>query len=162
VTDDLQRLVDRAAIHDLLVAYSWAIDTWDTSGAVSCFAPDGRLLSGDGTVLAEGTEALFAYFGRGRVGGRFATMGDGELISISHILGSILVEGLTPDRANARSACTATSLARHPDREALYLHGIRYEDALRRTDAGWRIAERRHRLDWVRVVSESAAPRGGG
>lgn len=151
---DVRWLADRAAIHDLIARYAWAIDTWDAEAAAACFTADGRLCNGAGDVLADGRDALVAFFSRGRTGGRFGTMGDGELVAVSHTIGSVLVEPGGENRASARSACTATSLARHPAGEALYLHGIRYEDLLRRTEAGWLVACRVHHLDWAKVVSQ--------
>lgn len=150
--DEVAWLVDRAAIHDLLARYAWAIDTWDAAAATGCFTPDGVLRRGDGEVVAEGADALLTFFSKGRSGGRFGTMGDGELLAVGHPIGSVLVEPAGEGRATARSACTATSLARHGSAEAVHLHGLRYEDELVRTAEGWRIARRTHHVDWVRTI----------
>lgn len=150
--DHLAWLADRADVHDLLARYAWAIDTWDAGAAAACFTPDGVLRRGDGELVARGREALLELFGRGRSGGRFGTMGDGELVAVSHTIGSVLVEPVGEGAVRARSGCTATALARHPDGDRVHLHGIRYDDELRRTEVGWRIASRTHHVDWVRVL----------
>ena len=153
MNDPLRWLATRAELHDLLARYAWAIDTWDAEGAVACFTAEGRLHRGDGELVAQGREELLAFFSRGRTGGRFGTMGDGELIAISHSIGSVLCEVVDDDTARGRSSCTATSLARHADEERLHLHGIRYEDQFARTDRGWRIIARTHHVDWVRTLA---------
>jgi hypothetical protein len=142
----------RAELHDLLARYAWAIDTWDAEAATACFASDGTLQRGDGEVVATGHAELLAFFSRGRSGGRFGTMADGELLAVSHSLGSVLCERIDDSTASGRSGCTATSLARHPDGEHVHLHGIRYEDVFTAETDGWRIARRTHYVDWVRTV----------
>src|SRR3546814_11354122 len=42
---------DRQAIMDLLVAYSWAIDTGDAAGLSALFSPDGSFRGSDGSVI---------------------------------------------------------------------------------------------------------------
>ena len=61
------------------------------------------------------------------------------LPATSHNLGTVTIELDGPDRAHARSVLHAWHLPREGEPWTLYAE---YRDALVRTDAGWRIAER--------------------
>lgn len=130
----LRRLLDRAAIQDVLLRYARGVDRRDIDLVASCFTPDAAY---DGA-LARGTiaDALAAL--------RVAVT---RYTSTLHVLANQLIE---IDGDTARSETYA--LAHHclPD-GALRIVALRYLDELVRHDDGWRICRRTAQREWERV-----------
>jgi len=130
---------DREQIRDVLARYAWALDTGDVEGFAACFTADGVLVWDAFEEPAEwcGTEALrgFASF----LAGLPTTAGR------QHHIGNLVIEG---DAGEARVKAYVTVMVRQSEGAA---HPVTvmgwYDDALRPTARGWRIA--RHVIrDW--------------
>jgi uncharacterized protein (TIGR02246 family) len=125
-TAQLQWLVDRAAIGDLLVDFARALDEQDWEGYAANYAPEGTL-GFNGRIAHSGREGLVAFVSRGL--GRYAGT---HHISANH---AIRIDG---DHATTRSYLIAAHLldAADPSRHA---DGAGWYDCeVRRTDDGWR------------------------
>ena len=129
----LAALADREAIRALLARYAIGVDRKDLAMVAGCFTEDcayeGAL--GRGTI-ADALRALAGAFGR--------------YARTMHVMGTQLVE-LAGDVANAETYCVAHHVL--PD-GALRTVGVRYLDALVRTEDGWRIRARAVRTEWTR------------
>jgi uncharacterized protein (TIGR02246 family) len=125
----LQWLVDRAAISDLLIDFARALDDQDWEGYAANYAPEGTL-GFNGQVMHKGREGLaeFVRSGLGRYAGT-------HHLSANH---AITLDG---DHATTRSYLIAAHVldARDPFTHA---DGAGwYRCALRRTDDGWRFTQ---------------------
>jgi uncharacterized protein (TIGR02246 family) len=129
----LSTLADREAIRALLARYAIAVDRKDLPMVADCFTEDctydGAL--GRGTI-ADALRTLAAAFGR--------------YARTMHVMGTQLVE-LAGDRASAETYCVAYHVHRDGGQRTV---GVRYLDALVRTEVGWRIAGRVVRTEWTR------------
>jgi 3-phenylpropionate/cinnamic acid dioxygenase small subunit len=130
----LQALLDRAAIHDLLLRYARGVDRRDLALVASCFTPD---------CAYEGA------LGRGSIGDALALLevAMGRYERTLHFVGNQLVE-LDGDRA--RSETYAVAYHGLPGGR-LYVTAVRYLDELVRHDGGWRIARRTVTREWERT-----------
>ena len=126
----IAELHDRVAIADVLAAFCERVDEYDIAGLADVF-----------------TEDCFTDYGPGRGGpvsglaevqARIAR-GQAEFRRTHHQLGQSRVT-VSGDEATAVTYVTATHEHRDGARSRVHL---RYLDRLRRTGAGWRIAERR-------------------
>lgn len=132
MTDDTHmitaRLVDRAAIEDLLHRYFWAAD--DHSGAIdarSIFADD-VVAHYPGSEPRHGLAAVTA-FGRAFMSGFAAT----------HHVGTNYLIDVDGERAHVRANVVAIHLRAGGDESRRLTIGGWYEFAARRTSEGWRI-----------------------
>ena len=134
------RLLDTLAVRDLVYGYARGVDRRDLELVRSCFTDDcayeGSLASGR---IADMLAALPAAMGRYR--------------STLHFMGepTITIDG---NRAQAVTPTVAYHVLREPA-GALRIVAVRYEDALRRTPGGWRIASRRVVRLWEDDASSS-------
>jgi len=127
--DQLQWLVDRAAIGDLLIDFARALDDRDWASYAENYAPEGTL-SFNGHLAHEGQKGLAAFVEAGL--GQYAGT---HHVSANH---AISVDG---DVAATRSYLIAAHIfdATDPQRHA---DGAGwYTCKLRRTDSGWRFTE---------------------
>lgn len=142
--DASRLLVDRAAIVDLTIAYTWALDTksWDDLDRV--FLADA---TADLTEDLHGVEAIKARVRR--------TLAD--LDASQHIVSNhhVVIEG---DEASCRCQLQAQHVRRSARGGPNFIVGGRYEDRLVRTDDGWRIAHRRLVIVWTEG-NPAVAPR---
>ena len=128
----LQELSDRAEIQDLIVGYSYAVDSHDWDALDDFFTADATL-----DFTATGGErgdlpTIKAWFDK--VLNLFA--GHQHLVAASRIE----IDG---DRATARTLCH-NPMWHEQDGTAQVLYvGLWYVDALVRTERGWRIRDRR-------------------
>ena len=134
----LQELSDRAEIQDLIVGYSYAVDSHDWDALDDIFAAGATL-----DFTATGGErgdlpTIKAWFDK--VLNLFA--GHQHLVAASRIE----IDG---DRATARTLCH-NPMWREQDgtTQVLYV-GLWYVDALVRTEDGWRISDRRQERGYV-------------
>lgn len=134
-TGVLQTLLDRQEIAELCARYTAALDTKDWELLRSCFAaapafvhPGGRL-DGWEQILARTSAAL------------------APLTRSQHLLGNILVS-VDGDRATSSCYFHAQHVRSGTPGGELYVIAGRYDDTLRRTDDGWRIAERVQTYLW--------------
>ncbi len=117
-------------ITELLHAYCRAADRNDADALAECFTED--------CVCDYGPDAPPE---RGREARRAAAARDLALFAAtSHLLGNITIERETPDRARVASVVHAWHRPLAGGSWTLYAE---YHDVVVRTDAGWRITERR-------------------
>jgi hypothetical protein len=134
-TDAVRQLLDRQEIAELCARYTAALDTVDWAMLRSCFAdepafvhPGGRLDGWD-EILARTSAALT------------------PLTRTQHLLGNIVVS-VHGDQATSSCYFHAQHVRTGTPGGELYVIAGRYDDTLRRTDAGWRIVERVQTYQW--------------
>jgi len=126
----LAQLQDRQAIADVLAAFCERVDEYDIAGLADVFTEDCLTDYGPGRGgPVTGLPAVQARIARGQA----------EVRRTHHQLGQSRVT-LDGDGATAVTYVTASHEHRDGTRSRVHL---RYLDRLRRTAAGWRIAERR-------------------
>ena len=134
---DVNEVIARVEIGDVLSRYAHAIDRGDRPLARACYHPDA--VDNHGRINAS-VEEVFAFF---------ESYG-ADLRATYHFMGAPLivvgVEG-TPDRAMAETYCLYRRELLDPNAEVL-IQGLRYFDLFERRDNVWRIAERTVILDW--------------
>lgn len=144
---DIQRLVDRAEIQDLLVAYCHAIDSGDWDALDDIFTPDADI---------DYTEA----------GGIKGTYPDikvwlGEALSkfskCQHLIGMPMIT-IKGDRASARTALYNPMVMTLEEGTHTFFVGMWYVDDLVRTDKGWRITTRREEACYFHNMPEELTP----
>ncbi len=137
----LQDLVDRAAIHDVLLRYARGVDRRDLALVASCFRPDAAY---------EGT------LGHGTVADALAALGPAmaRYARTLHVLGNQTIE-LAGDSAESETY----ALAHHVLVDGRHrVVAIRYCDHLVRDGETWRIARRVVHREWERTDAAPEAP----
>jgi 3-phenylpropionate/cinnamic acid dioxygenase small subunit len=126
---------DRARIVELLVRYAFCCDDRDFEGAGGCFTADAQA-EYSGVRLPRGVAHIVAHL-----------RPLANLPATQHIVGSVGVR-LAGHRATSRSYVVAHLVRATGDGHEVVHRGLRYDDELVRTDDGWRIADRLHRVLW--------------
>jgi uncharacterized protein (TIGR02246 family) len=134
---DLQLLADRLAIRQLVDDYARAVDVPDGEAAAALFVPDGEL-----RIFERGNpEPVRGRDGREDIA--TAMSGLSRYDTTLHFVGNhySTIDG---DTATGETYCLAHHIREVEGQGTMdYVMAIRYLDAYRRTDEGWRI-ERRH------------------
>ena len=138
---DLQCLLDRAAIHDVLVRYFQGIDAADPEQVRSCVTDDVRA-GYDGRRSVDGIEALMGSFLA------FRNRASGQWKATTHFMGNLSFRLLRDDSAETEVYAFACLVTPGAASDRLTVRSLRYLDRLRRTKAGWRICDRVQTLDW--------------
>jgi len=128
---------DRREIEEVIKRYFLALDRGEPALYDEVFAPDGRLWVEGRIIRGPGAAPL---------AGPPAGI-DGTPEGFNHVLGQSIIT-LDGDRAEAESNAVAYLVMAGMPRRVL-VRGLRYLDRFVRTPAGWRIADRRHNLDWM-------------
>lgn len=127
-----QELVDKAAIEDLLIRYSYAVDFRDWNNYEEVFTKD----------------AVIDYTAFG--GSKTNVTGARDYLkkalipfeSSQHSISTILID-LKGDIANVRSICHCPMVLKKKDGKThVFFCGLWYRDVVIRTPEGWRIKER--------------------
>jgi 3-phenylpropionate/cinnamic acid dioxygenase small subunit len=137
----LQALEDRAEINDLIIRYATAVDTRDNDTLAACFADDAEASFGGVPVPGRGGPAVVSFLGS--LGG--GTPQPATPIKTSHLFMNVEIT-LDGDEADASSRALVCSVRGEP--EQVRFRGISYDDRMRRTSDGWRIAKRVHSVGW--------------
>ena len=132
----LNELVEREAIHDLMVRYYSAVDRRNFEGVGRCFTPD-AVVDFDGPI-ANGTEEILAYISQ-----------IGRWPISTHFMGNHLVE-MKGDSAKVETYAVATLRTVAEGRKVDMVSGLRYLDEMVRTGEGWLIGRRVMVHDWRR------------
>lgn len=135
MNDSLQQLLDRQAIHDVLMRYARGIDRLDMALVRSCYHPEAR----DDHGSFKGPVEEFIPWVQEALARFESTM---------HFLGNELID-VDGDRARAETYCIATHRRRGEDVD--WVVGVRYVDLFERRDGEWRIADRAVVFEWSRV-----------
>jgi hypothetical protein len=147
---DLRRLLDRAAIHDLLVRYFQGIDAANQDQVRSCFTDDVRA-GYDGRAPVEGIDALMGSFRA------FRNRASGQWKATTHFVGNLSFKLLRDDSAETECYAFACLVTPGAASDRLTVRSLRYLDRLRKTPDGWRISDRVQTLDWSCEVPASFA-----
>ena len=130
----VQALLDKEAIREVLRCYAYAVDQRDLDTVASCFLPNAEYQGSLGT--GHIGEALVAM--RERIARYRSTM---HLLANQHI-------DLHHDTATSNTY--SIIYHRFMDEPCNLTVGVRYEDALVRTNDVWRIARRVVHQEWQR------------
>lgn len=130
IEPNLQRLLDHAAIRDVLCRYSRALDREDWELLRSCYHPDAI---DDHGAFKGNVEDLIEWLKRD----------NGAYQSTTHFLGNMLIE-VEGDVGWSETYCRATHRRPASGDEPPWdvVNNVRYCDRFERRDGGWRIAHR--------------------
>jgi uncharacterized protein (TIGR02246 family) len=132
----VRRLLDEAAIREVLLRYAHAVDRRDLDGVAACFTPNAAY-SGS---LGEGSIEVALAALRERMRQYAGTM---------HFLGNQLIR-VDGDSASSETYAIAYHQLRAQEERRNMAVGVRYLDTLVRTADGWRISRREVKLEWQR------------
>ncbi|MFC3172780.1 nuclear transport factor 2 family protein [Novosphingobium bradum] len=122
---DIQELMDRLAIRELIEKYTVCVTRRDWDGMISCFLEDGRWITSVGHDLA-GVAAI-------REGIMAAVAPRKFLMQMTH--------GMTIDRLDADSAETTSILHEFAVEDSIFVLGT-YHDQLAKVGGEWKFRER--------------------
>lgn len=141
--DELQELVDKQEIRDVLARYARGVDRDDWALVRDCFTADatddhGVVKGSVDNLVVEAREILHPFCG------------------ITHNLCQSYIE-VDGDEASAETYALTTRRRSSPDGpgEVATFSGLRYVDRLRKVGGRWRIAERVTTMEWTTTVSGS-------
>lgn len=135
---DLQYLLDRADIGDLMIDYGTAIDQRD-------FAALDRLFTADAVIDYRATGGPRCTL---REAQQFLAQALPQFPRSQHMMGNIHIE-IDGETARTRTMCHNPMVWRAPDGgERVMFFGIWYADALVRMPEGWRIRHRELELGY--------------
>ncbi len=138
---DLQYLLDRAAIYDLLVRYFQGLDRCNSDQVRGCFTDDVQAHY-DARPSIMGISALMDSFRT------FKRMEARKMKVTTHFMGNMNVVALDGDAAETETNAIAFLVEPGEPSDRISMRSLRYLDRLRRLEDGWRISERIHTLDW--------------
>lgn len=142
---------DRQQIQEAIHRYAWALDTGDVEGLQACFTVDGVL-------VWDAFEVPYEWRGSDELGTFAAFLRDlATTAGRQHHVSNIIIEG-DASAARARSY-VAVMLRQGGGPHAITVMGW-YEDELKPTSKGWRIAHRTIR-DWSGAVLSALAGQTG-
>jgi hypothetical protein len=130
-------LSDRAAIHDLLARYAWALDTGDIEALLDCFVPDAVVIE----EVFEDPDRWEGHTGIRQLAEHYR--GTPDFPGRQHHVSQVLVSGQAP-RCAVRSFAFVTECRGEPP-YLLRFAGY-YEDEVRKRKGVWRFSERIIRL----------------
>ena len=138
---DLQYLLDRTAIHDLLTRYFQGLDSSNPAQVRSCFTDDVRARY-DRRTPTTGLDALIASLQN------FNRLRDETMKVTTHFMGNLVYKALEGDAAETETNAIALLVEPRDGRDMVAVRSLRYLDRMRREADGWRISDRIHTLDW--------------
>lgn len=144
---DPLRSADRLAIRELVDRYARAADRVDGAAAAALFTPDGAL-----RIFERGGDAAVRErLGREAIATAFAGLSRYDVTL--HVVANHLIEFTGEDAATGETYCLAhhvrtigEGVEAHPSD---HLMAIRYLDQYRRTEEGWRIAQRHLQVEFT-------------
>jgi len=142
---DLQRLLDRAAIQDLMARYFQGVDAVDQNQVRNCFTDDVRAAY-DGRAFVDGIDPLMGSFLA------FKKKASGEWKASTHFMGNLSFNLLEDDVAETETYAFAFIVTPDSAGDQVAMRCLRYLDRVRKTKDGWRICDRVHTLDWSCAV----------
>jgi len=136
---EFQVLLDRAAIHDVLMRYFHAADNGDKAAVRACFTED-VVAQYEGRTLVRGVDALLSQIAL------FENLASGVCRISTHFAGNLQFNEVRGDRAE--TVTNALAFMVKADGTTVAMRSLRYLDQLRRERGRWKIAARFHTLDW--------------
>lgn len=133
---EVQQLVDRAGVRDVIEAYMSAVDRCDYDAIAECFTADADLHWQAEPSQFTGGRALADWM-----------RGFDHLPNHTHTVSSCHIV-VTGDQARADTFATAVLVVAAGGPGSVLVMGLRYVDRLSRTNTGWLIAARTHSLRW--------------
>ena len=140
-SSELQRLIDRAAIQDLLARYFQGLDRCNAEQVRSCFTDDVQAHY-DHRPPIKGIEALMGGFRT------FRRIREGKMKISTHFMGNLNFTLLEGDVAETETNAVAFLVEPGGAADVVAMRSLRYVDRMRRLESGWRISDRIHTLDW--------------
>lgn len=141
MTLSLQEISDRLELQDLLVAYSYAIDTRDWDALDDVFTPDAKIDYTEMGGARGGLAEIKSFLGEALAGfSRFQHM-----VATSQLT----IEG---DVARGRTICHNPMVMGRDEHDPVMLCGLWYRDTFVRTPAGWRISERYEEKSYLHIM----------
>jgi hypothetical protein len=150
---DMQYVLDRTAIAEVLTRYFQGLDRCLADQVRSCFTDDVKAFY-DGRPPLHGIENMMASMNT------FQKLASGERLASTHFMGNLNIHLLEGDVAETETYAIAfLVLPAKPTMpaERVAMRSLRYLDRLRRVNSEWRISERRHTLDWSTETSTTFA-----
>ncbi|NUU20962.1 MAG: nuclear transport factor 2 family protein [Streptomycetaceae bacterium] len=136
--DAMRTLLDKQAIHEVVLRYCRGVDRMDLDLVRDCYHPDA---TDDHGSFSGGVDEFVGWIGR--LLPRYTmTM---------HVVANHLVEFAGPDLARAETYGVAYHRSASPDPRGNLSTGFRYIDDFARRGGAWRIARRVATTEWVRV-----------
>jgi hypothetical protein len=147
---DVQYLLDRAAIQDLLARYFHGLDRGSREQVRSCFTED-VMAHYDQRTPTKGIEALIDSLQN------FNRLRDGTMKVTTHFMGNLNISVLDGDVAETETNAVAFLVEPGKEGDGVAMRSLRYLDRMRRQENGWRISDRIHTLDWSCCVPTNFA-----
>jgi len=138
---DMQYLIDRAAIQDLLARYFQGLDSCNPGQVRSCFTDDVQARY-DQRTPTKGIEELMGSLQN------FNKLRAGTMRITTHFMGNFNLTRLQGDVAETETNAIAFLVEPGKGDELVAMRSLRYLDRMRRGKDGWRISDRIHTLDW--------------
>ena len=138
---EMQYLIDRAAIQQLLARYFQGLDRSDAEQVRSCFTDDVRCHY-DKRSPTRGIEELMGSLQN------FNKLRAGTMKITTHFMGNFNLTLLQGDAAEAETNAIAFLVEPTNGVDVVAMRSLRYLDRMRRERDGWRISDRIHTLDW--------------
>lgn len=149
-SSEIQYLLDRAAIHDLLAHYFQGLDQGSAEQVRSCFTADVQAHY-DKRTPTRGVDALIDSLQN------FNRLRDETMKITTHFMGNLNIIELEGDAAETETNALAMLVEPGNAGDTVAVRSLRYLDKMRREASGWRISERIHTLDWSCEVSANFA-----
>jgi hypothetical protein len=140
-SSDIQYLIDRAAIHDLLTRYFQGLDRGSPEQVRGCFTDDVQCHY-DKRTPTRGIEAFMGslqYFNK---------LQNGTMKITTHFMGNLNIMRIEDDVAKTETNAIAFLVEPGNAADLVAMRSLRYLDRMRREKSGWLISDRIHTLDW--------------
>ena len=138
---ELQHVIEREAIRELLMRYFRGIDSADRDEVRRCFTDDVRAAY-DGRTFVDGIDALMSSFLA------FKNKASGQWIATTHFMGNLSYLRLEDDCAETEAYAIAFLVTPGTPASMVAMRSLRYLDRMRKSEGRWRIRDRIHTLDW--------------
>jgi hypothetical protein len=140
-SSEIQYLMDRAAIQDLLARYFQGLDRSSPEQVRSCFTDDVRAHYDKRTPTRSLEDMMKSLE-------NFNKLRDGRMRITTHFMGNLVIKSIQGDVAETETNAIAFLVEPEAGADLVSMRSLRYIDRLRRQENGWRISDRIHTLDW--------------
>jgi ketosteroid isomerase-like protein len=141
---------DEQALRRLMSRYLVAIDRRDVSAFVETFTDD-AVIRFPGVTVRGSSEIRETFSRQPRRANPVPELAGFSSRLTMHAM-TTMVADVRGDQALTETYATAHLCGERDGREVILIRGLRYLDRALRTEAGWRIADRDHVVDWMYQV----------